>query len=550
MKYVIVGGVAGGATAAARLRRLDEAGEIVLLERGAHISYANCGLPYYIGGVIDSRDRLLLQTPASFGQRYRVDVRVCHEAVALNTTTRTLKVRTAEGATYEERYDRLLLSPGAEPVVPPIEGLGTEGVFTLRNVADTERLKAYMAARSVERAVVVGAGFIGLEMAENLVRAGVGVTLVELADQVMPPLDFSMAAPVAHHLRAKGVDLRLGEAVEAVRRDVGGLRVVFHGGASVRTDLVLLCVGVRPATALAREAGLRIGAAGGIWVDDTLATSAPGVYAVGDAIEFPHPLTGRPWLNFLAGPANRQARIAADNMVRGEGERYEGSVGTSIAKVFDLTVASTGLSAKRLRREGMDFRVSVTHSASHAGYYPGSQLLTLKLTFDPASGRLYGAQCVGAEGVDKRIDQLAWLIKHGATVRDLTTAEHAYAPPYSSAKDPVAIAGYVASNIVSGDMPALTWRELLAERDRLVLVDVRTPGEYARGTIEGAVNIPLDSLRGRMDEVPRDRPVAVFCAVGMRGYVAVRILMGSGFKNVRNLTGGYRTFSVATGRLS
>ena len=549
MKYVIVGGVAGGATAAARLRRLDETADIVLLERGGYISYANCGLPYYIGGVIAERERLLLQTPESFGRRYGVDVRVGHEAVGLDTEAHSLSVRTADGRTYAETYDRLLLSPGADPVRPPLEGIDEEGVFTLRNVADTDRIKAYMASRDVRSAVVVGGGFIGLEMAENLVHAGAAVTLVEMGNQVMAPLDYSMAAPVAQHLVAKGVALRLESAVEAFRRDEGRLGVVLRGGEVVEADLVLLSIGVRPATTLAREAGLRIGEAGGIWVDETLATSAPDVYAVGDAIEFPHPLTGRPWLNYLAGPANRQAHIAADNMALGAGERYEGSLGTSIAKVFDLTVASTGMAAKRLQREGIAYRSSVTHSSSHAGYYPGALPLTIKLTYAPDSGRLLGAQVVGCDGVDKRIDELAQLMKHGGTVYDLAATEHAYAPPFSSAKDPVAIAGYVASNVLSGAMPALSWRELRAEREEVVLIDVRTPEEFALGTIEGAVNIPLDDLRSRLGEVPADRPVVVFCAVGLRGYVAARLLMGRGYRNVRNLLGGYRTYSAAVAPL-
>ena len=443
MKHVIVGGVAGGATAAARLRRLDETAEIILIERGEHISYANCGLPYYLGGVIAERDRLLVQTPEAFGRRYGVDVRVRHEVVGLDPAAHTLSVRTADGRTYSETYDRLLLSPGAEPVRPPLEGIDTEGVFTLRNVADTDRIKAHLASHDVRSAVVVGGGFIGLEMAENLVHAGAAVTLVEMGNQVMAPLDYSMAAPVARHLVAKGVSLRLEEAVTAFRPGDGRIDVVLRSGDVVRADLVLLSIGVRPAVGLAREAGLRIGEAGGIWVDATLATSAPDVYAVGDAIEFPHPLTGRPWLNYLAGPANRQARIAADNMALGRGERYEGSLGTSIAKVFDLTVASVGLPAKRLAREGIAFRSSVTHSSSHAGYYPGALPLTIKLTYAPDTGRLLGAQVVGCDGVDKRVDELAQLMKHGATVRDLMATEHAYAPPFSSAKDPVAIAGYV-----------------------------------------------------------------------------------------------------------
>ena len=531
MKYLIIGGVAGGATAAARLRRVDEAADIILLEKGAYISYANCGLPYYIGGVIEDRAKLLVQTPQSFGQRFRIDVRVENEAVAIDPARKAVTVRRADGTTYEETYDKLLLSPGATPVRPPLEGIGEEGIFTLRNVDDTDRIKAYLTEKRVRRAVVVGAGFIGLEMAENLHHAGVAVSVVEMGNQVMAPIDYSMAAPVHQHLVEKGVGLYLEEGVTSFRRTDEGLTVFLKSGKTLQADLVLLSIGVRPATALAKEAGLKLGETGGIWVDEYLQTSAPDIYAVGDAIEFPHPLTGKPWLNYLAGPANRQGRIVADNMALGNVTAYEGAIGTSIAKVFDLTVASTGLAAKRLKQLGMDYLSSVTHSGSHAGYYPDALPLTLKLTFDPKTGRLYGAQCVGYEGVDKRIDQIAQLIKHGGTVYDLVETEHAYAPPFSSAKDPIAIAGYVASNLLSGAMPAITWRELAAQKDGLVLIDTRTPEEFAFGTIPGAVNIPLDNLRQRLAEVPADRPVVVFCAVGLRGYLAQRILMGHGYTN-------------------
>lgn len=536
--------MAGGATAAARLRRVDEEADIILLEKGKYISYANCGLPYYIGGVIEDRAKLLVQTPQSFGQRFRIDVRVENEAVAIDPARKAVTVRRADGTTYEETYDKLLLSPGATPVRPPLEGIGEEGIFTLRNVDDTDRIKAYLTEKRVRRAVVVGAGFIGLEMAENLHHAGVAVSVVEMGNQVMAPIDYSMAAPVHQHLVEKGVGLYLEEGVTSFRRTDEGLTVFLKSGKTLQADMVLLSIGVRPATALAKEAGLKLGETGGIWVDEYLQTSAPDIYAVGDAIEFPHPLTGKPWLNYLAGPANRQGRIVADNMALGNVTAYEGAIGTSIAKVFDLTVASTGLAAKRLKQLGMDYLSSVTHSGSHAGYYPDALPLTLKLTFDPKTGRLYGAQCVGYEGVDKRIDQIAQLIKHGGTVYDLVETEHAYAPPFSSAKDPIAIAGYVASNLLSGAMPAITWRELAAQKDGLVLIDTRTPEEFAFGTIPGAVNIPLDNLRQRLSEVPADRPVVVFCAVGLRGYLAQRILMGHGYTNVRNLIGGYKTYSA------
>lgn len=546
MKHVIIGGVAGGATAAARIRRADENAEIVLVEKGKYISYANCGLPYYIGGVIKSRDKLFVQTPEAFSRRFNVDVRTRHEALSIDTERHEVSIRRADGTTYTETYDRLLLSPGAEPVRPPLEGIDTEGIFTLRNVDDTDRIHSYLGTHRVRHAVVVGGGFIGLEMAENLHHAGAGVSIVEMADQVMAPVDFSIASHVHRHLMDKGVGLWLGRGVEKFTSDNGSIKVWLNTGETLSADLVLLSIGVRPSVRLAREAGIELGARG-IKVNRWLQTSSPDVYAVGDAIEYEHPIAGGPWLNYLAGPANRQARIAADNMVYGNREEYEGSIGTSVAKVFDITVGATGLAAKHLKRMGVPYLTSVTTSSSHAGYYPGAFNLTLKLTFAPDTGRIYGAQCVGVEGVDKRIDEIAMLIKRGGTVRDLVRTEQAYAPPFSSAKDPVAIAGYVACNTLDGVMPVVTWRELAAaDRSEVCLVDVRTPEEYSLGTIDGAVNIPLDDLRGRLGEIDRESDVIVFCAVGLRGYLAQRILLGRGYRRVRNLAGGYKTYSLAT----
>ena len=546
MKHIIIGGVAGGATAAARIRRADENAEIVLVEKGKYISYANCGLPYYIGGVIKSRDKLFVQTPEAFSRRFNVDVRTRHEALSIDTERHEVSIRRADGTTYTETYDRLLLSPGAEPVRPPLEGIDTEGIFTLRNVDDTDRIHSYLGTHRVRHAVVVGGGFIGLEMAENLHHAGAGVSIVEMADQVMAPVDFSIASHMHRHLMDKGVGLWLGRGVERFTSDNGSIKVWLNTGETLYADLVLLSIGVRPSVKLAREAGIELGARG-IKVNRWLQTSSPDVYAVGDAIEYEHPIAGGPWLNYLAGPANRQARIAADNMVYGNREEYEGSIGTSVAKVFDITVGATGLAAKHLKRMGVPYLTSVTTSSSHAGYYPGAFNLTLKLTFAPDTGRIYGAQCVGVDGVDKRIDEIAMLIKRGGTVRDLVRTEQAYAPPFSSAKDPVAIAGYVACNTLDGVMPVVTWRELAAaDRAEVCLVDVRTPEEYALGTIDGAVNIPLDDLRGRLGEIDRDSDVIVFCAVGLRGYLAQRILLGRGYRRVRNLAGGYKTYSLAT----
>ena len=546
MKYVIIGGVAGGATAAARLRRVDEQAEIILLEKGKYISYANCGLPYYIGGVIAEREKLLVQTPASFGQRFRIDVRVENEAVAIDPEKKTLTIRKADGKEYEETYDKLLLSPGANPVKPPLEGIDSEGIFTLRNVEDTDQIKAYITDKQVKRAVVVGAGFIGLEMAENLHHAGVAVSVVEMGNQVMAPIDFSMAAHIHQHLIQKGVSLYLEEGVTHFRRTEQGITVFLKSGKTIPADMVLLSIGVRPATALAQQAGLKLGEMGGIWVDEHLETSVKDIYAVGDAIEYPHPLTGKPWLNYLAGPANRQGRIVADNIL-GAKIPYEGSIGTSIAKVFDLTVASTGLPGKRLRQAEIDYMSSTIHPASHAGYYPNAMPMSIKITFDKKTGRLYGGQIVGYDGVDKRIDEIALVIKYKGTIYDLMKVEQAYAPPFSSAKDPVALAGYVAEDIISGRTRPAYWRELRdIEMENKFLLDVRTQDEFSLGTLPGAVNIPLDELRDRIAELPKDKMIYTFCAVGLRGYLAYRILTQHGFEKVRNLSGGLKTYRAAT----
>lgn len=547
MKHIIIGGVAGGATAAARIRRVDESAEIILIERGKYISYANCGLPYYIGGVITDREKLFVQTPASFGTRFNVDVRVESEVTAINTDSKEVSVRRKDGSVYTESYDKLLLSPGSSPVRPPLKGIELEGIFTLRNVEDTDRIKNYINAHKVESAVVVGAGFIGLEMAENLHHAGARVSIVEMSNQVMAPVDYSIASHVHQHLLQKGVQLHLEQGVEHFERYSNRLKVFFGSGASIDADIVILSIGVRPETALAKAAGIAIGETGGIRVNEYLETSVKDIYAVGDAIEYPHPLTGKPWLNYLANPANRQGRIVADNMISGNVSQYEGAIGTSIAKVFDLTVASTGLAAKRLKQWGISYQSSTTHSASHAGYYPDALPLTLKLTFDPSSGKLYGAQCVGYDGVDKRIDQIAMLIKNNGTVYDLIKTEHAYAPPFSSAKDPIAIAGYVASNIISGAMPVISWREFQhTDKSNAMVIDVRTRDEFAFGAIPGAINIPLNEMRNRLSAIPTDKDIILYCAVGLRGYLALRILTGHGYKNVRNLSGGYKTYSTAT----
>ncbi|WP_195533791.1 FAD-dependent oxidoreductase [Bacteroides finegoldii] len=546
MKIIIIGGVAGGATTAARIRRVDETAEIILLEKGKYISYANCGLPYYIGGVIEEREKLFVQTPEAFSTRFRVDVRTENEVIFIDRKKKTVTVRQSSEDTYEESYDKLLISTGASPVRPPLPGIDLPGIFTLRNVTDTDRIKEYINSHSPRKAVVVGAGFIGLEMAENLHAQGAKVSIVEMGNQVMAPIDFSMASLVHQHLMDKGVNLYLEQAVASFEREGKGLKVTFKNGQSISADIVILSIGVRPETSLARAAELTIGPAGGIAVNDYLQTSDEAIYAIGDAIEYRHPITGKPWLNYLAGPANRQGRIVADNIL-GAKIPYEGSIGTSIAKVFDMTVASTGLPGKRLRLEGIDYMSSTIHPASHAGYYPDAMPMSIKITFDKQTGRLYGGQIVGYDGVDKRIDELALVIKHQGTVYDLMKVEQAYAPPFSSAKDPVAIAGYVAEDIITGKTNPVYWRELRdIEMENKFLLDVRTQDEFALGSLPGAVNIPLDELRDRMSELPKDRMIYTFCAVGLRGYLAYRILTQHGFDKVRNLSGGLKTYRAAT----
>lgn len=496
--------------------------------------------------MIEEREKLFVQTPEAFSTRFRVDVRTENEVIFIDRKKKTVTVRQSSEDTYEESYDKLLISTGASPVRPPLPGIDLPGIFTLRNVTDTDRIKEYINSHSPRKAVVVGAGFIGLEMAENLHAQGAKVSIVEMGNQVMAPIDFSMASLVHQHLMDKGVNLYLEQAVASFEREGKGLKVTFKNGQSISADIVILSIGVRPETSLARAAELTIGPAGGIAVNNYLQTSDEAIYAIGDAIEYRHPITGKPWLNYLAGPANRQGRIVADNIL-GAKIPYEGSIGTSIAKVFDMTVASTGLPGKRLRLEGIDYMSSTIHPASHAGYYPDAMPMSIKITFDKQTGRLYGGQIVGYDGVDKRIDELALVIKHQGTVYDLMKVEQAYAPPFSSAKDPVAIAGYVAEDMITGKTNPVYWRELRdIEMENKFLLDVRTQDEFALGSLPGAVNIPLDELRDRMSELPKDRMIYTFCAVGLRGYLAYRILTQHGFDKVRNLSGGLKTYRAAT----
>lgn len=545
MKYIIIGGVAGGASAAARLRRLDEQSEIILFERGEYISYANCGLPYYIGDVITDREKLFVQTPQSFGKRFRVDVRVLSEVKRIDPDGKSVTVNSlADGRTYQEKYDKLILSPGAEPVKPPLPGIESEGIFTLRNVTDTDRIKAYVTGHNVKKAVIVGAGFIGLEMAENLHSLGVQVTVVEMADQVMTPVDFEIAAVVHQHFKVKKVGLLLEEAVNAFQREKNGLQVLLKSGRSLSADMVLLSIGVRPDARLVKDAGLEVGETGGIKVNEYLQTSDPDIYAVGDAIEFVNPLTGKPSLSFLAGPANKQGRICANNVAQGNHSIYKGAINTAIAKIFDLTVGATGLSARLLDKWSIPYQTTIIHASSHAGYYPGAIPLTIKVNFSPEDGRLFGAQVVGYDGADKRLDILATIIRNGGTVYDLTEVEHAYAPPYSSAKDPVNMAGFTAENMLTGKVKTIGWRELRdIDLNRITLIDVRTAEEHNLGAISGSINIPLDSLRDNLSRIPQDKPVVAYCAVGLRGYVAARLLMQYGY-DVLNLTGGYKTYGT------
>lgn len=547
MNYLIIGGVAGGATVAARLRRMDEKANIILFERGKYVSYANCGLPYYIGDTINNREKLFVQTAKGFTDRFRIDIRTEQEVTAIRPDKKEVEIKNlSTGETYTETYDKLVLSPGAEPLRPSIEGIGSKKIFTLRNVPDTDTIKNYVNTENPKRAIVVGGGFIGLEMAENLHDLGIQVDVVEMANQVMAPLDFSMAAIVHRQLTDKGVGLHLEDGVSRFEEKDGGVTVHLRSGKQIATDMVLLSIGVRPETKLAKDAGLAIGERGGIAVNDYMQTSDADIYALGDAVEVRHLVTGQPALIPLAGPANKQGRIVADNIVFGNKKKYPGSIGTSIAKVFDLTVAAAGANAKLLQQNNIPYISSYTHGASHAGYYPGAVPLSIKILFAPENGKLLGAQIVGFNGVDKRIEMLAQVIQRGGTVHDLAELEHAYAPPYSSAKDPVNMAGFVAENILNKKSRIIQWRELAELPADTIRIDVRTHDEYKLGTIPGFINIPVDELREHLDELPKEKPIVVTCAVGLRGYLAYRILVQNGFKHVRNLSGGYKTWSVAT----
>ncbi|MBM7647474.1 CoA-disulfide reductase [Bacillus ectoiniformans] len=542
-KIVIIGGVAGGATTAARLRRLDEQSTIVMFERGEYISFANCGLPYYIGETIQDRSKLLVQTVEGMSKRFNLDIRNLSEVTKINREKKTVTVTNLQtDEVYEESYDVLVLSPGAKPIVPPIPGLSeADNVYTLRNIPDTDKIKQHVDHHSPKEAVVIGGGFIGLEMAENLADRGVRVTLVEMANQVMAPLDIEMAAIVHAHLRKKGVNLILEDGVKSFEDN--GRKVCLSSGKEIKTDLVIMSIGVKPENTLAVDAGLEVGERGGILVNQFMQTNDPDIYALGDAIEVTDYTNGHGAMIPLAGPANRQGRIVANN-IYGKKEAYKGTLGTGIAKVFDLTVATTGNNEKMLKRVGMEYKVVHIHPGSHAGYYPGAAPIALKLIFDEKTGKILGAQGVGTDGVDKRIDVIATAIKGGLTIFDLTELELAYAPPFSSAKDPVNMAGYVAANMVEEDIQTVQWHEIdeIVEKGGF-LIDVRNPKERDQGVIKGSVNIPLDELRDRLEELPKDQPIYVHCQVGLRGYLATRILKGHGFVAI-SLDGGWKTYSV------
>lgn len=545
MNYIIVGAVAGGASTAARLRRMDEKANIILFEKTDYISYANCGLPYYIGDVIKDRNKLFVQTASNFKKRFAIDVRVRTEVIAIDPANKTVTATNlTTGETYTEHYDKLVLSPGAEPIRPPLPGINEKGIFTLRNVADTDYIRAFVQKFPFGKAVIIGAGFIGLEMAENLHNVGMDVSIVEMANQVMAPLDYPMAALVQQHIRSK-VNLYLNTTVTGFKRIGDQLSVLLKDSEPLDADVVILSIGVRPDTRLAAMAGLKIGNAKGIVVNEYLQTSDPDIYAVGDAIEFVSPITGKPTNTFLAGPANKQGRICANNIVLNNTQKYEGSINTAIAKVFDMAVAAAGVPVKQLKNFGINHYVSTTFSGSHAEYYPGAEKMTIQLAFTD-TGKLLSAQVVGYSGVDKRLDLLASVIKRGGNIYELTEIEHAYAPPFSSAKDPVNIAGFVAENILSKRIETIYWDEVTSIDKKEILLDVRTPEEYKAGSIDGAINIPVDELRCRINELPRNKTIYIYCQIGLRGYLASRILLQSGFEKVVNLSGGYRLWDVCT----
>ncbi|MCD8077596.1 MAG: FAD-dependent oxidoreductase [Lachnospiraceae bacterium] len=544
MKVVIVGGVAGGASTAARLRRLDESAEILIFERGGEVSYSNCALPYHIGGVVEDEEELLLQTPESLWERFRIEVRIFSEVTAVNRTSKSVQIRDLKsGREYSESYDQLVLAPGAEAVIPPVHGVHLPEVCVLRSMEDMRRIERRISEESCRRVVVIGGGFIGLEMAENLRRRNLEVILAEGTEQIFPPFDPEMAAILAGEMRAGGVQLSLGQPVRAILPQEDGCRVLC-GDQEWECDLVLLAVGVRPEGHLAVESGLEVNARTGIHVDESLRTSDPDIFAVGDVAEIRHRMTGQSTMLPLAGPANRQGRIAAANLA-GRNRHFRGVVGSSVCQVFHQTAACTGLNEKTLKTQKIPYEKVYLSPSQHVSVYPGASPLTMKLLFSP-EGKVLGCQCVGAEGVEKRVDVIAAVIQLGGTVSDLAELELCYAPPYSSAKDPVNYAGFLAENVLEGLSPIRHWHDLEArDRETSVLLDVRTPEEYEEGHLEGSRNIPVDELRERLEEIPGDREIWIYCQVGLRGYIAQRILMQRREgQNIYNLSGGYRLLQL------
>ena len=543
MKIVIVGGVAGGATAATRLRRLDEKADITIFERSGFISYANCGLPYYIGGVIEDEEELTLQTPNSFWNRFRIKVNVRHEVTSINTDRKTVTVHNLEtDDIFEDRYDKLILSPGAKPVMPNLTGIDSDKVFTLRTVEDTLKIHRFVETTKPRTAVMVGGGFIGLEMAENLSELGIKVTVVQRGNQLMNTLDYDMATMIHSKLRSKGLSLKLNADVTGFEEKDDGVYVLLHNDAPIKTDMVILAIGVAPDNTLAKDANMELGIKGAIVVNDKMETSIPDIYAVGDAVLVKHTITGKEAVISLAGPANKQGRISADNIC-GRNSRYKGSMGTSVIKLFDLTAASVGLTEKAAKDSGYDFESVILSPSSHAGYYPGATTMTMKVVFDKSSFQILGAQIVGYDGVDKRIDVIATAISAGLKATELKDLEFAYAPPYSSAKDPVNMAGFIIDNIASGIVKQFHINEIdtLPKDGSFTLLDTRTEKEYSRGHVEGFINIPVDSLRERLSEIDKTKPVYVMCQSGLRSYISCRILTGEGF-DCYNFAGGYRFY--------
>lgn len=545
MKVVIIGGVAGGATAAARIRRLQEKAEITVFERSGFISYANCGLPYYIGGVIEEKDELTLQTPMSFYTRFNVNIKVHHEVIAINTDRKTVTVKNLEtGETFEESYDKLLLSPGAKPIKPNFEGIDSDKIFTLRTVEDALKIKNYVDEQKPKKAVVVGGGFIGIEVAENLRKLGISVTLVEAAEQLMSPFDRDMASFIHAEVRKNGIDLRLGNFVEGFADTENGIDVKFKDATTLHADMAVLAIGVAPETTLAKNAGFELGIKDSIVVNDKMETSIPDIYAVGDAVQIKNFVTNAETLISLAGPANKQGRIAADNICGGD-SHYTGGQGSSVIKIFNMTAAATGINEKTAKSAGISYDKVIISPMSHAGYYPGGNVMTMKVLFEKETYRILGAQIVGFDGVDKRIDVIATAIRAGMKAYDLAELDLAYAPPYSSAKDPVNIAGFIIENIKNGVVKQWFYEdtESLQKNENITCLDTRTPMEYRMGHVDGFINIPVDELRERIDELPKSKPVYVICQSGLRSYIATRILVGNGF-NAYNFAGGFRFYNT------